>query len=72
MQLINFEQILPAKKEENKEIEFVLLIQGTSYGALGWRPSSFTKTCKRWPFIQNSTVEADRQGKNAKLETAAS
>lgn len=65
-------QILPAAKEENKEIEMILIIKGTSYGALGWRPSGFKASCKRWPFIDNSTAEVERQAKNAKILESAS
>lgn len=69
---MHFFQIFPAAKEENKEIEFILVVQGTSYGAIGWRPVGADKTCKRWPYIQDTSSDADRQGKNAKLETSAS
>jgi len=57
-------KVIPSKFPAKKEIEFVLEIDGTSYGALGWRPASFGKSCQRWPFIANSTtVDETRLGK---------
>ena len=66
-------KVVPASQEKNKELEFILIINGTSYGAIGWRPASLDKTCKGWPYIQNLTSTApvtERQGKSANLETA--
>jgi len=44
---------LPADSEEEKEIEFVMVINGTSYGALGWRPAGMDKSCKQFPEIRD-------------------
>nr|XP_012552133.2 uncharacterized protein LOC101739898 isoform X3 [Bombyx mori] len=33
------------------EIEFVMVVNGTSYAGLGWRPSGLTKQCKNFPVL---------------------
>lgn len=35
--------------KEQKELEAVLVVNGTSYAALGWRPLGLTKSCKNFP-----------------------
>lgn len=37
--------------KEHKEIEIVMVVNGTSYAAVGWRPRSLTSTCKNFPQI---------------------
>lgn len=37
--------------KERKELEVVMVVNGTSYAALGWRPRSLTKSCKNFPLI---------------------
>lgn len=37
--------------KEHKELEAVMVVNGTSYAALGWRPRSLTKSCKNFPQI---------------------
>lgn len=37
--------------KEHKELEVVMVVNGTSYAALGWRPRSLTSSCKNFPQI---------------------
>lgn len=37
--------------KEHKEIEVVMVVNGTSYAALGWRPLSLDSSCKNFPQI---------------------
>lgn len=39
--------------EENKEIEVVLKVNGTSWVGLGWRPNSLNAECKNFPLIRD-------------------
>lgn len=39
--------------EEQKEIEVVLKVNGTSWVGFGWRPISLTKECKNFPLIKD-------------------
>jgi len=52
-------------------MEFVLMIDGTSYGAIGWRPSGFDKTCKRWPLIKDEEPST-REGKSSDYKASSS
>ncbi|KAK4296451.1 hypothetical protein Pmani_031050 [Petrolisthes manimaculis] len=44
------------------EIEFVLVSNGTSYAAVGWRPQGTTKECKKFPYIKGEVSEAWAKG----------
>ncbi|KAB0804717.1 hypothetical protein PPYR_01687 [Photinus pyralis] len=44
--------------KEHKEIEVVMVVNGTGYAALGWRPRSLTTSCKNFPAIGPSAQEA--------------
>lgn len=37
--------------KDHRELEAVLVVNGTSYAALGWRPRGLTKSCKNFPQI---------------------
>ncbi|XP_073961160.1 uncharacterized protein isoform X2 [Choristoneura fumiferana] len=34
-----------------QELEVVMIVNGTSYAAIGWRPSGLTKECKNFPVL---------------------
>lgn len=38
--------------EDQKEIEVVLKVNGTSYVGLGWRPNGLTAECKNFPHLK--------------------
>ncbi|XP_063905310.1 uncharacterized protein LOC135124283 isoform X2 [Zophobas morio] len=44
--------------KEHKELEAVMVVNGTSYVGLGWRPRSLTKTCKNFPLISAPTTKS--------------
>ncbi|XP_046972493.1 uncharacterized protein LOC124539236 [Vanessa cardui] len=37
--------------KEEAEMEFVMMVNGTSYAALGWRPKGLKKECKNFPVL---------------------
>lgn len=37
--------------KEHKELEVVMVVNGTSYAAIGWRPRSLKSSCKNFPQI---------------------
>ncbi|KPJ20098.1 Cell surface glycoprotein 1 [Papilio machaon] len=37
--------------KDSKEIEFVMIVNGTSYAGIGWRPRGLTKQCKNFPVL---------------------
>ncbi|XP_075986210.1 DOMON-like domain-containing protein nahoda isoform X2 [Anticarsia gemmatalis] len=37
--------------KEDAEIEVIMMVNGTSYAAVGWRPSGLTKQCKHFPVL---------------------
>ncbi|XP_066143136.1 uncharacterized protein [Euwallacea fornicatus] len=37
--------------KDQRELEAVMVVNGTSYAALGWRPLGLTKSCKNFPQI---------------------
>lgn len=39
--------------KENKEIEVVLVVNGTSWVGFGWRPRKLTAECRNFPVIQD-------------------
>ena len=47
--------------KEEKEIEVAMVVKGTSYAAIGWRPRSLTPECKNFPEIidKNDKVKQD-------------
>ncbi|XP_060536686.1 uncharacterized protein LOC132708394 isoform X2 [Cylas formicarius] len=45
--------------KEHKEIEAIMVVNGTSYAALGWRPKSLTKSCKNFPQIGPVVTKVD-------------
>lgn len=38
--------------EADKEMEFILVVNGTSFAAIGWRPASINKSCKSLPAVE--------------------
>lgn len=47
--------------KEKNEIEVVMIVNGTSWVGLGWRPRSLNATCRNFPLIQsndNNTASA--------------
>ena len=46
--------------ENSQELEGVMVVKGSSYAAVGWRPKSLTSTCKAFPLLQdfNSTDDS--------------
>ncbi|CAL8142378.1 unnamed protein product [Orchesella dallaii] len=50
--------------DDEKEMEFVLVINGTSYAAIGLRPSTIDKTCKSMPAVGVSNVRTKRAAKS--------
>lgn len=45
--------------KEHKEIEIVMVVNGTSYAGIGWRPLSLDKSCKNFPQIGPLAQAAD-------------
>ncbi|XP_060807673.1 uncharacterized protein LOC106141451 isoform X2 [Amyelois transitella] len=41
--------------KEEGELEVVMMVNGTTYAAVGWRPSGLTKECKNFPVLGPST-----------------
>ncbi|KAM3958019.1 LOW QUALITY PROTEIN: DOMON-like domain-containing protein nahoda [Aphomia sociella] len=41
--------------KEDDEIEVIMMVNGTTYAAVGWRPSGLTKECKNFPVLGPST-----------------
>lgn len=39
---------------KDMEIEFVLLVNGTSYAGVGWKPLNLGPICKSWPFVRDA------------------
>ncbi|XP_063630295.1 uncharacterized protein LOC134801598 isoform X2 [Cydia splendana] len=37
--------------QHEQELEVVMIVNGTSYAGIGWRPSGLTKECKNFPVI---------------------
>ncbi|CAL8104042.1 unnamed protein product [Orchesella dallaii] len=52
--MILYYKMIPHEITKNQEIEFVLLVNGTSWAALGFRPSNLGAICKSWPFIADA------------------
>jgi len=50
-------KVIPGGSRNNKEIEMVLLVNGTSYAGVGWKPISLGPICKSWPFVSDALVE---------------
>ncbi|GLV40155.1 nahoda [Carabus blaptoides fortunei] len=49
---------------ERKEIEVIMIVNGTSYVGLGWRPRNLTSSCKNFPLIGNP-VDTSENATNA-------
>lgn len=45
--------------KEHKELEVVMVVNGTSYAAVGWRPRSLTSSCKNFPQIGPKATNVD-------------
>lgn len=45
--------------KEHKELEVVMVVNGTSYAAVGWRPRSLTSSCKNFPQIGPKATDID-------------
>ena len=37
----------------SQELEGVMVVKGTSYAAVGWRPLSLKPTCKGFPYLED-------------------
>lgn len=44
--------------KEEKEIEVIMVVKGTSYAAIGWRPRSLTPSCRNFPEIIDKNQKA--------------
>ncbi len=51
--MYTFQIVDTSVKDSDKEMEFVLIVNGTSYGAIGWRPSSLDRSCQSMPAIDD-------------------
>lgn len=49
--------------KEHKELEVVMVVNGTSYAAVGWRPRSLTSSCKNFPQIGPKASDAQSEPK---------
>ncbi|CAH0551188.1 unnamed protein product [Brassicogethes aeneus] len=47
--------------KEHNEIEAIMVVNGTGYAGIGWRPKDLTKTCKNFPLIEESKSENIKQ-----------
>lgn len=54
--------------KEQKELEAVLVVNGTSYAALGWRPLGLTKSCKNFPQLGPAVSKAPKTEPEPKSE----
>ncbi|XP_047998582.1 uncharacterized protein LOC125235942 isoform X4 [Leguminivora glycinivorella] len=43
--------------QHEQELEVVMVVNGTSYAGIGWRPSGLTKECKNFPVIGTPLVD---------------
>lgn len=50
---------------ERKEIEVAMVVNGTSYVGLGWRPRNLTSSCKNFPLIGNPVDSLENTTTNA-------
>ncbi|CAK1589864.1 unnamed protein product [Parnassius mnemosyne] len=37
--------------KDSAEVEFIMIVNGTSYAGIGWRPRGLTKQCKNFPVL---------------------
>lgn len=44
--------------KEDQEIEIVMVVNGTGYAGIGWRPFNITPECKNFPEITDKTLKA--------------
>lgn len=54
--------------KDQKEIEIVMIVNGTSWVGLGWRPRQLTAACRNFPLIQ----DLNKNVTQSKLQSAAS
>jgi hypothetical protein len=62
------------KSEEQDELEFVMIANGTSFVGLGWRPVALGAACKNWPFdikANQISTRAKRQAVGAPTDPAS-
>lgn len=45
--------------KEQKEIEMIMVVNGTSWVALGWRPRKLTAECRKFPLLQDIGAAAE-------------
>lgn len=45
--------------KEQKEIEMIMVVNGTSWVALGWRPRKLTAECRKFPLLQDIGTAAE-------------
>ncbi|CAH0598382.1 unnamed protein product [Chrysodeixis includens] len=53
--------------KEDAEIEFIMMVNGTSYAGVGWRPNGITKQCKNFPVLGPAINEKDHTPKTEPL-----
>ncbi|CAH1988601.1 unnamed protein product [Acanthoscelides obtectus] len=57
--------------KEHKEIEAIMVVNGTSWAGLGWRPKSLTKSCKNFPQIGPKTDRTSPASAKAEPEPSS-
>lgn len=56
--------------KDKNEIEFVAVVNGTSWVGLGWRPRKLNATCRNFPLLQSSTPSEKLVTKTAKVPSS--
>jgi outer membrane biosynthesis protein TonB len=47
--------------KEQQELEVVMVVNGTSYVGLGWRPRHLTASCRNFPYLEESGSKDGKQ-----------
>lgn len=47
--------------KEQQELEVVMVVNGTSYVGLGWRPRHLTASCRNFPYLEDSGSKDGKQ-----------
>lgn len=50
--------MVPDANPADPEMEFVLMVWGTSFGAIGWRPAGWNEDCRAMPVIEDGYSDA--------------
>lgn len=72
--MLMYHKVIPNSfSRKDDEIEIVLLVNGTSYAGIGWRPINLGPICKSYPFISDALVARsnliDTSNKNRRQST---